>query len=145
MQVRHILQDKGASVIGIPPSASLADAARLLTERRIGAVVVKGEDGALCGILSERDLVRALAAAGKDALDHPVSRHLTSGVVTCGLCDSMEDLMEMMTRGRFRHIPVLDDDGKLCGLVSIGDVVKNRIAETVREAEELRVYISATI
>jgi len=144
MQVRHLLKEKGVSVIGIPASASLADAARLLTEKNIGAVVVRDEDGALAGIFSERDLVRALAAAGAEALNHPVSRHLTRDVVTCGLCHNMEDLMEMMTRGRFRHVPVLDDDGRLCGLVSIGDVVKNRIAETVREAEELRVYISAT-
>ena len=144
MQVRHLLKDKGASVIGIPPAASLAEAARLLTERKIGALVVTDKDGGLFGILSERDLVRALAAAGRDALDQPVSRYLTADVVTCGLSHTMEDLMEMMTRGRFRHVPVLDDDGRLCGLVSIGDVVKNRIAETVREAEELRVYISAT-
>ena len=144
MQVRHLLKDKGANVVGIPPSASLAEAARLLTERKIGAVVVKDEAGGLAGILSERDLVRALATAGGEALEHPVKRHLTANVVTCGLAHTMEDLMDMMTRGRFRHVPVLDDEGRLCGLVSIGDVVKNRIAETVREAEELRVYISAT-
>jgi len=144
MQVRHLLNDKGGSVIGILPSASLAEAARLLTEKRIGAVVVTDEAGGLAGILSERDLVRALAAAGAEALSHPASRYLTADVVTCGLSHTMEDLMEMMTRGRFRHVPVLDDDGRLCGLISIGDVVKNRIAETVREAEDLRVYISAT-
>ena len=73
-----------------------------------------------------------------------MDRHLTRDVVTCGLGHTMEDLMNMMTRGRFRHVPVLDDDGRLCGVISIGDVVKNRIAETVREAEDLRVYISAT-
>ncbi len=144
MQVRHLLKDKGGNVIGILPSAKLADAARLLTEKRIGAVVVTDEDGSLAGILSERDLVRALASAGAEALAHPASRHLTADVVTCGLSHTMEDLMEMMTRGRFRHVPVLDDEGRLCGLISIGDVVKNRIAETVREAEDLRVYISAT-
>ena len=144
MQVRHLLKDKGVSVVGIAPAASLADAARLLTEKRIGAVVVREEDGPLLGILSERDLVKALAAHGASALEQAVDCHLTREVVTCGLGHTMEDLMDMMTRGRFRHVPVLDDDGRLCGVVSIGDVVKNRIAETVREAEDLRVYISAT-
>lgn len=144
MQVRHLLKDKGAIVVGISPAASLAEAARLLTEKRIGAVVVRKDDGPLLGILSERDLVKAMAAYGATALTQTVDRHLTREVVTCNLAHTMEDLMEMMTRGRFRHVPVLDDDGRLCGVVSIGDVVKNRIAETVREAEDLRVYISAT-
>ena len=144
MQVRHLLKDKGGSVVGIAPAASLADAAKLLTEKRIGAVVVREMDGPLLGILSERDLVKALAAHGAGALEQAVDRHLTREVVTCGLGHTMEDLMDMMTRGRFRHVPVLDDDGSLCGVISIGDVVKNRIAETVREAEDLRVYISAT-
>ncbi len=144
MQVRHLLKDKGGSVVGIAPAASLADAAKLLTEKRIGAVVVREVDGPLLGILSERDLVKALAAHGAGALEQAVDRHLTRDVVTCGLGHTMEDLMNMMTRGRFRHVPVLDDDGRLCGVISIGDVVKNRIAETVREAEDLRVYISAT-
>jgi CBS domain-containing protein len=146
MQVRHILKDKGSAVVSIASSATLAEAAALLNEKRIGAVVVRGGDGAgaLGGILSERDVVRAVAVDGAVALGLPVDRYLTRDVVTCGLSDTCEDLMEMMTRGRFRHVPVLDDEGRLCGLISIGDVVKNRIAETVREAEELRVYISAT-
>ena len=144
MQVRHILTDKGSTVVGITPTATLADVVTILHEKRIGALVVRDDGGALVGILSERDLVRALSADGAAALGHKVDRYLTRDVVTCGLGDTVEDLMEMMTRGRFRHVPVLDDDKRLCGLISIGDVVKNRIAETVREAEELRVYISAT-
>jgi len=144
MQVRHILGDKGGTVIGIGREATLAEAARLLAERRIGALVVRDGKGALSGILSERDLVRALAAAGVGALEQTVDRHLTRDVVTCRLGDTTEALMEMMTAGRFRHLPVLDDNGALCGLVSIGDVVKSRIAETEREAQDLRVYISAT-
>ena len=144
MQVRHILKDKGGNVVGIAATASLAEATAILNDKRIGALVVQDSEGALGGILSERDLVRALAADGAAALAHKVDRYLTRDVVTCGLGDTVEDLMEMMTKGRFRHVPVLDDGGKLCGLISIGDVVKNRIAETVREAEELRVYISAT-
>jgi len=144
MQVRHILGDKGGNVIGIAPDATLAEAARLLAERRIGALVVKGADGALAGILSERDLVRAMAADGAKALGEGVARYLTRDVVTCRLGDTTDQLMEMMTAGRFRHLPVLDEDDRLCGLVSIGDVVKSRIAETEREAQDLRVYISAT-
>ena len=144
MQVRHILGDKGGSVIGISPGDTLAEAAKLLAERRIGALVVRDDSGALAGILSERDLVRAMAADGAKALDQSVGRYLTRDVVTCRLADTSEDLMEMMTTGRFRHLPVLDDHGHLCGLVSIGDVVKSRIAETEREAQDLRVYISAT-
>jgi CBS domain-containing protein len=144
MQVRHILTVKGSAVVGIAPTATLAEAAALLNEKRIGALLARDDDGGLAGIFSERDVVRALAADGAEALTYEVDRYPTRDVVTCGLGDTVEDLMEMMTRGRFRHVPVLDDDGKLCGLVSIGDVVKNRIAETVREAEELRVYISAT-
>ena len=134
MQVRHILGDKGGSVIGIARDATLAEAARLLAERRIGALVVRDEAGALAGILSERDVVRAMAVGGGAALEQKVDRHLTREVVTCRLGDSSETLMEMMTAGRFRHLPVLDDHGQLCGLVSIGDVVKSRIAETEREA-----------
>ena len=144
MQVRHLLKDKGVDVVGIAPGASLEAAAKLLSEKRIGAVVVREDGGPLLGILSERDLVKSMAAQGAGALGQTVDRHLTREVVTCGLSHTMEDLMEMMTRGRFRHVPVLDDDGRLCGVISIGDVVKNRIAETVREAEDLRVYISAT-
>lgn len=143
MQVRHLLAEKGGTVIGIGRDALLAEAARLLAEHRIGALVVRDERGALAGILSERDLVRAMAADGTAALDQNIGRYLTREVVTCRLGDTVEALMEMMTSGRFRHLPVLDDHGHLCGLVSIGDVVKSRIAETVREAEDLRVYISA--
>ena len=144
MQVRHILSDKGGNVIGISRDATLAEAVRLLSERRIGAVVVWDEAGSLAGILSERDLVRALASGGAMALEQTVDHHLTRDVVTCCPADSVEALMEVMTAGRFRHLPVLDEQGRLCGLVSIGDVVKSRIAETEREAQELRVYISAT-
>jgi CBS domain-containing protein len=106
--------------------------------------VVRDEAGTLAGILSERDLVRALASGGAAALDQTAARHLTRDVVTCRLGDGVEALMEVMTAGRFRHLPVLDEEGRLCGVVSIGDVVKSRIAETEREAQDLRVYISAT-
>jgi CBS domain-containing protein len=143
MQVRHILQDKGRDVFVIAPDATMAQAVQLLAERRIGVVIVKSAEGALAGILSERDVVRAMAADGSPALDRNVSIYMTKSVTTCREADMVNDLMEVMTNGRFRHVPVLDDDRALCGLISIGDVVKTRIAETLREADSLREYISA--
>jgi len=142
MQVRHILRDKGREVISISVDATLSEAARLLARKRIGALVVRDRDGALAGILSERDIVRALAEASVNALAQSVSAHMTRTVETCGETDSIEDLMEVMTHRRLRHLPVLEDE-QLRGIVSIGDVVKTRIAETVREAENLREYIAA--
>jgi CBS domain-containing protein len=122
----------------------LADAARMLAQRRVGAVIIQGEDGTLSGILSERDVVRAVAGDGPLALNRNVSIYMTRSVVTCVEGDTVDGLMEVMTRGRFRHVPVLDDQQKLAGLISIGDVVKTCIAETVREANSLKEYISAT-
>jgi len=144
MQVRHILGDKGRDVVAIDTAASLADAARLLSERKIGALIIKANDGGLSGIISERDLVHAIATGGAGALGDSVERHMTRSPVTCAESENVEVVMEVMTRGRFRHVPVLDDAGRLCGMVSIGDVVKTRIAETVNEAAALRDYISAT-
>lgn len=144
MQVRHILYGKGRDVVAIAEGASIADAARLLTDRRIGALVVTDGDGRLTGIISERDLVRAIARAGAGALTQSVGAHMTPEPETCVETDTVESLMETMTRGRFRHVPVLDEGLMLCGMVSIGDVVKSRIAETVSEAAALREYISAT-
>lgn len=144
MQVRHILSDKGRDVVAIDSGASLHDAARLLSLKKIGALIVKGEGGALAGIISERDLVKAIAEAGAKALQDSVAHHMTRAPVTCAEAQGVEAVMEIMTRGRFRHVPVLDDQGRLCGMVSIGDVVKTRIAETVNEAAALRDYISAT-
>lgn len=143
MLVRHILQDKGRVIIAIAHGATMGEAARLLAEKRIGAVIVTRESDGLAGILSERDVVRAVAADGPSALERMVSVYMTRDVATCGEADTVQDLMEMMTRGRFRHVPVLDCDQALCGLISIGDVVKTRIAETQNEANSLRDYISA--
>lgn len=142
MQVRHILHLKGREVIAIGADATLSEAARLLARRRIGAVVVIGEDGSLAGILSERDVVRAVSDESVGALARPVSAFMTRAVKTCCESDSIDDLMEVMTRNRFRHLPVVMED-RVCGIVSIGDVVKTRIEETVREAETLREYIVA--
>jgi CBS domain-containing protein len=144
MQVRHILHGKGRDVVAIDSNASLREAARLLTARKIGALVVRAKSGVLAGILSERDVVHGIAAKGAAALDETVEQHMTPAPHTCTEGDSVEMVMEVMTLGRFRHVPVLDDGMQLCGMVSIGDVVKTRIAETVNEAAALRDYISAT-
>jgi CBS domain-containing protein len=129
----------------ISPAATLAEAAKLLTDRKIGAVVVRDRGGELNGIFSERDLVHAIARSGAAALSDQVSMHMTPAPETCVETDTVESVMEVMTRGRFRHVPVLDDQFMLCGMISIGDVVKTRIAETVSEAAALRDYISAAV
>jgi CBS domain-containing protein len=143
MLVRHILQEKGRNVIAVAEATTMCDAAKMLVEKRIGVVLVKSGDMPLIGILSERDVVRAVATDGVQALSRPVSSYMTRDVATCCEADTVEELMEMMTRGRFRHLPVVDEEKGLCGLVSIGDVVKSRIAETLNEANSLRDYISA--
>ena len=143
MQVKHILVVKGRDIVAIASEATLCDAALLLARKRIGAVIVRDGKGALAGILSERDVVRAVSEQGAGALAQPVSAYMTREVATCGEADTVDELMEMMTRGRFRHVPVMDERDGLIGIVSIGDVVKSRIEETVREAATLREYISA--
>ena len=110
MQVRHILQEKGRTIIAIAHSATVGDAAQLLAQRRIGAVLVKDADDKLAGILSERDVVRAVAADGPSSLGRAISDYMTKNVATCCEADTVEELMEMMTRGRFRHVPVMNDE-----------------------------------
>jgi CBS domain-containing protein len=143
MQVMHILRQKGREVVSLSSEASLSEAARLLAQKRIGALVIKDEGGRLAGMLSERDVVRALAAESVRALARPVSAYMTRAVATCTERDTVEELMEMMTQGRFRHVPVVDERDQISGLVSIGDVVKLQIEETTREAASLRQYIAA--
>jgi len=142
MNVKEILAAKkqGGDTIGIEPTANLAAAAKLLVANRIGALVIRGAGGRLSGILSERDIVRALSEQGAAALDSPVGQIMTRDVETCGEDDSVASIMERMTAGKFRHMPVLRN-GKLAGLVSIGDVVKQRVDEVERESEAMRDYI----
>ena len=142
MLVSHILREKGREVLAIAPSATLAEAARVLNKNRIGALIVRDRDGALAGIISERDIVRALAEEGAVALNGTVETHMTRDVAICQETDTIEEIMETMTRCRFRHMPVIEDDA-VVGIVSIGDVVKTRIAETLREAQALKEYIAA--
>jgi len=143
MQVRHILREKGREIVSISSDATLSEASRLLARKRIGALIVRSASGALAGILSERDVVRAVAEESVGALARPVQAYMTRDVATCSEADTVDELMEMMTRGRFRHLPVVDERDGLLGIVSIGDVVKSRIEETVREAATLRDYIGA--
>ncbi|MFN4355058.1 CBS domain-containing protein [Parvibaculum sp.] len=140
MNVATILKAKGSDVATVNPGITLSEAAMLLTERGIGAVVVM-EDRRVLGIVSERDIVRAVARGGAEALKAPVRDVMTTRVITCSLNDSVDELMDSMTEGRFRHLPVIEN-GELAGIVSIGDVVKHRIAETVMETEALRLYIA---
>ena len=141
MNVEGILKTKGAGVVTIERGQQVNHVAKVLTEKRIGAVVIVDEADRVCGVLSERDIVRALASEGAAALHQAVSVFMTADVITCSPRDSMDHLMSLMTGRRIRHLPVLDD-GQLVGIVSIGDVVKWRIAETESEAASLREYIA---
>ena len=144
MNVKEILAAKtrnsGGDIVSIEPTANLAAAAELLATHRIGAVVIRGAGGRLAGILSERDIVRALAERGAAGLELPVGQAMTREVATCGLSDTCASIMERMTAGKFRHLPVVEK-GKLIGLISIGDVVKQRVDEVERESEAMRDYI----
>ncbi len=140
MIVKNILVGKRGNVVTIEPTADLAAAVKLLAEQRIGAVVILGADNRIVGILSERDIVRVLAEHGPAALNEPVGQAMTRDVKTCSEDDTIESLMDRMTTGKFRHMPVVDR-GKLIGIVSIGDVVKNRVEEIEHESAVLRDYI----
>ncbi|TVR08365.1 MAG: CBS domain-containing protein [Salinarimonadaceae bacterium] len=141
MTVRQVLAEKGGDVVTIGPDKTLAEAAAMLAKRKIGAVVVTREGADVAGILSERDIIRALADKGQQSLTDHVSAHMTSEVVTCPPEADMDHLMRAMTRGKFRHVPVVEA-GRLVGIVSIGDVVKRRLAEVEAEHEALREYIA---
>jgi CBS domain-containing protein len=140
MTVKAILSRKGSNVVTIEPTATLAQAAELLAERRIGAVLVLGVEGRLAGILSERDIVRTLAERGAPVLDERVDQVMTRKVFTCSETDTVAQVMEQMTAGKFRHVPVIEQ-GRLVGMISIGDVVNHRLHEIESESKALREYI----
>ncbi|MFL5260039.1 MAG: CBS domain-containing protein [Hyphomicrobiales bacterium] len=142
MTVSHILNGKGRGVITASSAETVRSVALILAEKRIGAVVVVDSQGRIEGIASERDFVRAIAFEGAAALDRPIGELMTKNVRTCSPEDTESELMALMTEHRIRHIPVLDD-GKLAGIISIGDVVKFRIEAIEREAEEMKTYISS--
>ncbi len=146
MNVKAILAAKqsnlGGDIVSIEPTADLSAAAKCLASHRIGAVVIRGAGGRLAGILSERDIVRALAKHGAAALDLPVGQVMTREVQTCGEEDTVAQIMERMTAHKFRHLPVMRG-GALVGLISIGDVVKERVGEIEAEKEAMRDYIQS--
>lgn len=141
MNVEAILRSKGSRVVTIGPDHTIAAALRELSSRGIGALVVSANGMRVDGIISERDIVRGLAEHGAELLRMCVGEVMTRRVVTCDPSDSLEDLMAEMTNRRIRHLPVLRDD-RLCGIVSIGDVVKNRLDEVEYEARSLRSFIA---
>ena len=142
MQVENILQSKGMTVYTVLAHAPISEAVQALNEHRIGAIVVLADNGSVAGILSERDIVRHLSGDPAGLLGRAVREVMTSNVVTCERGTTIDQLMEMMTTRRIRHVPVVEE-GELIGIVSIGDVVKRKIEETEQEALALREYIAS--
>ena len=141
MTVRSILDEKGHAVLTISPNETLSVAVNTLAENRVGALVVTNEEGKIIGILSERDIVRSIAKDGPGSLGQPLKAVMTAKVRICNENHTINEVMEIMTEGRFRHLPV-EKAGKLDGIISIGDVVKRRIEDAEREAEDIKAYIA---
>ena len=141
MNVETILRDKGDWVATIRPDATIAAAVDMLNRERVGALVVSQDGAEVDGVLSERDIVRAFGRYGEDLLSRPVDEMMTRDVITCAPGDTVGELMSEMTNRRIRHLPVVVE-GRLRGIVSIGDVVKNRLDEVEFEASSLRSFIA---
>lgn len=141
MNVAAILKAKGRAVTTAQPDDTVEDVARKIASKRIGALVIVNEAGAVQGIVSERDIVRGIGEKGIDILRRPVSDLMTRNVITCSEQNSLDEMMGIMTQGRFRHVPVVVD-GKLSGIISIGDVVKHHIAEVQLEVTAMREYLA---
>jgi len=141
MTVARILDDKGRDVFTTQPHRTMREVIELLASKGVGAVVVSDASQSVLGILSERDVVRALGRHGASALEDPVSRHMTPKVITVARDDTIEHVMQTMTEGRFRHVPVVED-GRLIGIISIGDVVKRHVNALDSERQALREYIA---
>lgn len=142
MLIAHVLRDKGALVHTARGDISLADAARELDQNKVGALVVLGDNSAIAGVLSERDIVREVARRGADCLENAVKTVMSKDVVTASPSETIDEGLARMTDRRIRHLPVIDD-GKLVGIVSIGDLVKHRIAAVEAEAAAMQAYIAA--
>ena len=142
MLVKQIFKQKDSRIITVRPGETVATATEVLKRENIGAVMVTGPDGELVGILSERDIVRAIPKHGPDLFALTVEQLMTRNVVTCRSEDRVHDLMKTMTAGRFRHLPVVDGEA-LTGIISIGDVVKSRLEELEAETSQLRDYIAS--
>ncbi len=143
MHVHNVLTVKGSSVATIAPDASLGDATASLRDHGVGALVVSSDGRTIEGIISERDVVRALAAHGASTLGQQVSSAMSTTVSTCRGDDTIDQMMAMMTDRRIRHLPVVDDDAHLAGIISIGDVVKARVGQLELENNQLHDYIQA--
>ncbi len=140
MLVETILKEKGSDVVSVAPAVNVMEAAKILNARRIGSVLVRNDDGGIAGLLSEGDIVRGIAEQGAASLSMPVSALMTRDVAFASPRDTLDSVLAVMTERRFRHLPVLDQ-GRLVGLVSIGDVVKRKIEEVTEEAEGLRAFV----
>ncbi len=141
MNISQILNAKGRAVSTARPDATLSEIIGKLAEKKIGAIVIVGDNGKVAGIVSERDIIRRLGVAGAAALNEPVSNAMTATVITCHESSTLEEMMEVMTQGRFRHVPVIEE-GSLVGIVSIGDVVKHHVAEVEMEVTAMRDYFA---
>ncbi len=142
MNVAAILSEKGHDVVTAAADMRIGDVARTLDDKRIGAVVVTAADGSIQGVLSERDITRVIARSGAEGLMQPISESMTRDVITTTPGESLDALMTIMTDRRIRHVPVIRD-GALTGIVSIGDVVKRKIAQAEADAEAMKAYIAA--
>lgn len=141
MTVASILSGKGGKVVTGSPGNSLETISSILAQHKIGAIVILEADGKVCGIASERDVVRQIAGQGVAALASPVSSCMTKKVISCTPESTVDQVMGTMSEGKFRHLPVIKD-GELVGIISIGDVVKRKIEQAEREAEDLKQYIA---
>lgn len=141
MNVASILKVKGKSVATARPEDTLESIAQKLASRKIGAIVIVGDSGNVAGIISERDIVRAVAEQGAASLQQPVSNVMTTSVMSCNESSTLDQMMAVMTQGRFRHVPVIEE-GALVGIISIGDVVKHHIAEVEMEVTAMRDYLA---
>ena len=140
MTVAWILKEKGRNVISAHADASVEEIITLLAKNRIGTVVIVDETHRVLGIISERDIVRTLAEKGAQALERPISEVMTRKVITCAVGETVPEIMERMTVGKFRHVPVVEQ-GRLIGIISIGDVVKSRVQQMEQESAALQEYI----
>jgi len=141
MNIAQILKTKGRAVATARPDSTLSEIIARLAQKKIGAIVVVGDNGEVVGILSERDIIRQLAERGSAALKEPASKSMTTAVVSCQETSTLDEMMELMTQGRFRHVPVIED-GALVGIVSIGDIVKHHVAEVEMEVSAMRDYFA---
>jgi CBS domain-containing protein len=142
MLIVHILREKGNAVYSINDTATLQDAAEMLDDKKVGAMVVLDKRGGVEGVISERDIIREIARKGCDCLKNSVGSVMSRGVITAGPSETVDDGLSRMTERRIRHLPVLDEDGRLVGVVSIGDLVKRKIDMTQAEADGLKAYIA---